>query len=123
MKKLLLILAIPIVLIVVAIAALVMFVNPNQFKPMITEQVQAQTGLELEISGDISWQFFPSLGFELGQTNLKNPQGFKNPNLFSVSQVGVSVGVMPLLDKTLEIGSVTLDGAQVHLETLKRRNV
>ncbi|MFM2667795.1 AsmA family protein [Vibrio mediterranei] len=119
MKKLLLILAIPIVLIVVAIAALVMFVNPNQFKPMITEQVQAQTGLELEISGDISWQFFPSLGFELGQTNLKNPQGFKNPNLFSVSQVGVSVGVMPLLDKTLEIGSVTLDGAQVHLETLK----
>lgn len=77
MKKLLLILAIPIVLIVVAVAALVMFVNPNQFKPMIAEQVQAQTGLELEISGDINWQFFPSLGFELGQTNLKNPKGFK----------------------------------------------
>ncbi|MGR5528036.1 AsmA family protein, partial [Vibrio maritimus] len=65
------------------------------------------------------WQFFPSVGLELGQTSLKNPQGFQNPNLFSVSQVGVSVAVMPLLDKTLEIGSITLDGAQVHLETLK----
>lgn len=119
MKKLLLILAIPVLVIVIGIAALVMLVNPNQFKPMIAEQVQNQTGLELEISGDIGWQFFPSLGFELGQTTLKNPEGFKNPNLFSVSQVGVSVAVMPLFDKTLEIGSVTLDGAQVYLETLK----
>ncbi|MGR5347622.1 AsmA family protein [Vibrio mediterranei] len=119
MKKLLLILAIPVLVIVIGIAALVMLVNPNQFKPMIAEQVQNQTGLELEISGDIGWQFFPSLGFELGQTTLKNPEGFKNPNLFSVSQVGVSVAVMPLLDKTLEIGSVTLDGAQVYLETRK----
>ncbi|USD61223.1 AsmA family protein [Vibrio sp. SCSIO 43140] len=119
MKKLLLILAIPLLVIVLGVAALVMFVNPNQFKPMLAEQVKNQTGLDLEISGDISWQFFPSVGLELGQTSLKNPQGFQNPNLFSVSQVGVSVAVMPLLDKTLEIGSITLDGAQVHLETLK----
>ncbi|GAL34572.1 A/G-specific adenine glycosylase [Vibrio maritimus] len=119
MKKLLLILAIPVLVIVLGVAALVMFVNPNQFKPMLAEQVKNQTGLELEISGDISWQFFPSVGLELGQTSLKNPQGFQNPNLFSVSQVGVSVAVMPLLDKTLEIGSITLDGAQVYLETLK----
>ncbi|MCL9774572.1 AsmA family protein [Vibrio methylphosphonaticus] len=118
MKKLLLILAIPILVIVIGITALVVFVNPNQFKPMITEQVQTQTGLELEINGDISWQFFPSLGFELGETKLKNPQGFNNPNLFSVTQVGVSIAVMPLLDKTLEVGSITLDGAQVYLETL-----
>ncbi|GMQ45871.1 AsmA family protein [Vibrio sp. 10N] len=119
MKKFLLILAIPVFVIVLGIAALVMLVNPNQFKPMLAEQVKTQTGLELEISGDISWQFFPSVGLELGQTSLKNPQGFQNPNLFSVSQVGVSVAVMPLLDKTLEIGSITLDGAQVYLETLK----
>ncbi len=119
MKKLLLILAIPVLVIVLGVAALVMFVNPNQFKPMLAEQVKNQTGLELEISGDISWQFFPSVGLELGQTSLKNPQGFQNPNLFSVNQVGVSVAVMPLLDKTLEIGSITLDGAQVYLETLK----
>ncbi|MFA0441668.1 cell envelope biogenesis protein AsmA [Vibrio sp. 10N.286.49.C2] len=118
MKKLLLVIAIPIVVVLLGIVGLTIFVNPNQFKPMITEQVQAQTGLNLEINGDISWQFFPSVGFELGETNLKNPQGFNNPNLFSVQQVGVSIAVMPLLDKTLEIGSINLDGAQVYLETL-----
>ncbi|MGR5320104.1 AsmA family protein [Vibrio sp. DNB22_19_1] len=119
MKKLLLVIAIPVVVILAAVLALTVFVNPNQFKPLIVEQVQKQTGLELVIEGDISWQFFPSIGFELGRTELRNPQGFSQPNLFKVDTVGVDVSVMPLLSKQLEIGNVTLDGAEVYLETLK----
>lgn len=119
MKKLLLIIAIPIVAILAVILGLVIFVNPNQFKPLIVEQAQKQTGLELVIEGDISWQFFPSIGFELGRTELRNPQGFSQPNLFKVETVGVDVSVTPLLSKKLEIGNVTLDGAEFYLETLK----
>ncbi|MGR5353211.1 AsmA family protein [Vibrio sp. DNB22_19_2] len=119
MKKLLLVIAIPVVVILAAVLALTVFVNPNQFKPLIVEQVQKQTGLELVIEGDISWQFFPSIGFELGRTELRNPQGFSQPNLFKVDTVGADVSVMPLLSKQLEIGNVTLDGAEFYLETLK----
>ncbi|MGR5459221.1 AsmA family protein [Vibrio alfacsensis] len=119
MKKLLLVIAMPVVVILAAVLALTVFVNPNQFKPLIVEQVQKQTGLELVIEGDISWQFFPSIGFELGRTELRNPQGFSQPNLFKVDTVGVDVSVMPLLSKQLEIGNVTLDGAEFYLETLK----
>lgn len=119
MKKLLLIIAIPIVAILAVILGLVIFVNPNQFKPLIVEQAQKQTGLELVIDGDISWQFFPSIGFELGRTELRNPQGFGQPNLFKVETVGVDVSVTPLFSKQLEIGNVTLDGAEFYLETLK----
>ncbi|CAH0525392.1 AsmA family protein [Vibrio hippocampi] len=119
MKKLLLIVAIPVLVIVLGIVGLVTLVNPNQFKPMIIEQVKNQTGLDLEVKGDIGWQFFPSVGLELGRTELKNPQGFSKPNLFAVDQVSVSVSVVPLLSQQLDIGSVTLDGAQVYLETLK----
>ncbi|WP_017189377.1 AsmA family protein [Vibrio harveyi] len=119
MKKLLLIIAVPIVAILAVILGLVIFVNPNQFKPLIVEQAQKQTGLELVIEGDISWQFFPSIGFELGRTELRNPQGFSQPNLFKVETVGVDVSVTPLLSKQLEIGNVTLDGAEFYLETLK----
>jgi AsmA protein len=119
MKKLLLILAIPIVVILVAILALTIFVNPNQFKPLIVEQAQKQTGLELGIEGDISWQFFPSIGFELGHTELRNPQGFSKPNLFKVDTVGVDISVMPLFSQQLEIGNVTLDGAEFYIETKK----
>ncbi|NVC94002.1 AsmA family protein [Vibrio natriegens] len=117
MKKLLLIIAIPVVLVVGAILALTIFVNPNQFKPLIVEQAQKQTGLELVIEGDLSWQFFPSIGLELGRTELRNPQGFSQPNLFKVDSVSVDVSVTPLFSKQLEIGNVTLDGAEFYLET------
>ncbi|MBR9875438.1 MAG: AsmA family protein, partial [Vibrionaceae bacterium] len=117
MKKLLLIIAIPVVLVVGAILALTIFVNPNQFKPLIVEQAQKQTGLELVIEGDLSWQFFPSIGLELGRTELRNPQGFSQPNLFKVDAVSVEVSVTPLFSKQLEIGNVTLDGAEFYLET------
>ena len=72
MKKLFLFIAIPLVIIIGALLALVLLVNPNQFKPLIVDQAQKQTGLELVIEGDISWQFFPSIGFELGKTELRN---------------------------------------------------
>ncbi|WP_194438759.1 AsmA family protein [Vibrio fluminensis] len=119
MKKIALVLAIPIVAIIAAILALVLLVNPNQFKPLIVEQAKQQTGLDLVIEGDIDWQFFPSVGFTLGKTELKNPQGFSQPNLFKVEQVGIDVSVMPLFSQQLEIGNVTLDGAEFYLETRK----
>ncbi|MCG9684168.1 AsmA family protein [Vibrio sp. Isolate23] len=125
MKKLFLFIAIPLVIIIGALLALVLLVNPNQFKPLIVEQAQKQTGLELVIEGDISWQFFPSIGFELGKTELRNPQGFSQPNLFKVETVGIDVSVMPLFSQQLEIGNITLDGAEFYLETLKdgRKNI
>ena len=125
MKKLFLFIAIPIIVLLGAIVALVLFVNFNQFKPLIVEQTQKHTGLELVIEGDISWKFFPSLGFELGKTELRNPQGFSKPNLFKVDTVGIDVSVSPLLNQQLEIGNITLDGAEFYLETLKdgRKNI
>ncbi|EEX92910.1 AsmA protein [Vibrio orientalis CIP 102891 = ATCC 33934] len=119
MKKLFLFIAIPIVAILGAVIALVVLVNPNQFKPLIVEQAKTHTGLDLVIEGDISWQFFPSIGFELGQTELRNPQGFEQLNMFKVDTVGIDVSVMPLFSQQLEIGNITLDGAAFSLETLK----
>nr|WP_076587348.1 AsmA family protein [Vibrio ostreicida] len=125
MKKLFLFIAIPIVIIIGALLALVFLVNPNQFKPLIVEQAQKQTGLDLVIEGDIAWQFFPSVGFELGKTELRNPEGFSQSTMFKVESVGIDVSVMPLLSQRLEIGNITLDGAAFYLETLPdgRKNI
>ncbi|MBD1567398.1 AsmA family protein [Vibrio sp. SA48] len=119
MKKLFIFIAIIIGVLISAVLALVLLVNPNQFKPLIVEQTKKQTGLDLVIEGNIDWSFFPSIGFELGRTELRNPQGFTAANLFKVEQVGIDISVMPLLDKQLEIGNISLNGAEFHLETLK----
>lgn len=69
MKKLLLLVAVLLVVVLGAVAALVLFVNPNQFKPLIVEQTKKQTGLDLMIEGDIGWKFFLQLALKLAKPN------------------------------------------------------
>ncbi|GEM_PF-626209 len=119
MKKLLFIIGIPVLAAIVAITALLLFVDPNQFKPLIAEQTKKQTGLDLVIDGDISWRIFPTLGLSLGKTEVKNPQGFQSENLLKINAIGVDVAVVPLFSRELMVGNVLLDGAEIYLETLK----
>ncbi|MDW6003492.1 AsmA family protein [Vibrio mangrovi] len=119
MKKLFLVIVIICVVIAGGIATLVTLVDPNQFKPMIVEQTKKATGMDAVIGGDIRWQFFPSIGFQIGEVSLKNPAGFKRQDFLHVSHLSVDVAVMPLLDKELHIGSINLDGADIQIETLR----
>ncbi|MFQ2778158.1 AsmA family protein [Aeromonas caviae] len=102
---------------VVAIAALVSLIDPNQFKPQLAEQVRKSTGRELVIQGDIGWRFWPSLGLSLEQVALRNPAGFAEPDLVRFEQGEASVGLLPLLSHRLEIGKVTLSGAHLFIQT------
>lgn len=119
MKKVLIFFSVLIAAILIAIAALVMFVNPNQFKPLIIEQAKAQTGFDLVIDGDISWSFFPHLGFEIGKTQVLNPaKGFKQAQVVKIDQAALDISVLPLFDKELNIGNVTLTGADIFIQKL-----
>ncbi|KLV40634.1 hypothetical protein SH16_02782 [Aeromonas caviae] len=102
---------------VVAIAALVSLIDPNQFKPQLAEQVRKSTGRELVIQGDIGWRFWPSLGLSLEQVALRNPAGFAEPDLVRFTRGEASVGLLPLLSHKLEIGKVTLSGAHLFIQT------
>lgn len=120
MKKVLLFLSAPIAAVLIAILALVVFVNPNQFKPLIIEQAKAQTGFDLTIDGDISWSFFPHLGFSIGKTQVLNPAtGFKQAQVVKFDEAALDISVLPLLEKRLNIGNVTLNGADIFIQKLK----
>ena len=62
-------------------AALVTLIDPNDFKPLLIEQVKKSTGRDLVVSGPIAWTFWPSLGLSLEQVALRNPNGFVEPDL------------------------------------------
>lgn len=89
MKKLLYAILAIVLVIVVGVGALLALVDPNQFKPLITEQVKKATGRDLVINGEIGWRFFPSIGFTLGETEFRNPAGFAEPNL---NRLGSEIG-------------------------------
>ncbi|HAU4909098.1 TPA: AsmA family protein, partial [Aeromonas hydrophila] len=102
---------------VVAIAALVSLIDPNQFKPQLVEQVRKSTGRELVMEGAIGWRFWPSLGLSLEQVALRNPAGFAEPDLVRFTRGEASVGLLPLLSHRLEIGKVILSGAHLFIQT------
>ncbi|OEE70183.1 AsmA protein [Enterovibrio norvegicus FF-33] len=118
MKKLLYILFGLVLLVVIAIGVLVAVINPNDFKPLIADEVKKATGRELVIDGDMSWRFWPSLGLSVEKLAFKNPQGFAEPDMLKLDRAEMSVAVMPLMSDTLDIGVVTLYGAHVFIQTL-----
>ncbi|OOE55812.1 hypothetical protein BZG12_02740 [Salinivibrio kushneri] len=118
MKKIALTLVVLVVVVIGGIAAVLATINPNQFKPLLVEQVKKQTGYDMVIGGDIAWQFWPSLGFSVEDVAIKNRPGFDEPDLMRLSQARLSVDVLPLMSQTLQVGEITLQDPHVFIQTL-----
>lgn len=98
-------------LVAVLIAALLLFVDPNNYKPQITSVAKDKTDMELALNDKLEWKLWPSIGVKLGHASLTDPQS--KEQLFAVNQAAVSVQLMPLFSKKIAIDAVDLDGAQV----------
>ncbi len=118
MKKILSIIVGFLVLILLATAGVVFMINPNDFKPLLTEEVKKATGQDLIIEGDIRWEFWPNIGLSVEKLRFKNEDGFAEPDLLKIERVQMSVAVLPLLSEELDIGVVYLEGAHVFIQTL-----
>ena len=102
-------------LVVIALLAVWLLVNPNDFKPRIGAAVKNATGRELNLAGDIKLSVFPWIALELGPASLGNPPGFGEAPFVSFKHASVRAKLMPLLSKRLEIGRVELDGLDLKL--------
>lgn len=102
-------------LLVVAVVAVSLFFDPNDYKDEIRDMVREQTGRELDIQGDISWSFFPWIGVEAGPATLSNAQGFEPPHFARIERAGVKVRLIPLIRRQVEVDTIILNGAHVNL--------
>ena len=102
--------------VVIAAIAFVMFFDPNDFRDTLSAQVEAATGRELAIEGDLSVSFFPWLAVEVGRTTLGNAAGFGDDPFVSFDSARLSVKVMPLLTRQeVAVGTAALDGFEANL--------
>lgn len=101
---------------IVAIIALWLIVNPNDYKGRIETAVRASTGRDLSLSGNIHLEIFPSIALELGPASLGNPPGFSSAQPFaSLQRVSLRVRVLPLLHHQLDVGRIEIDGLDLRL--------
>jgi AsmA protein len=91
------------------------YLNPNDYKPQISEHVERATGRKLTINGNIYWSFFPWLGVVVKDAQLSNASGFSEKPFAKIQEVSVEIKLLPLLRKQVEIGSLTFKGLELQL--------
>lgn len=104
-----------VVLMVVAAVVLPMTVDPNNYKDEISAAVLEDTGRELTIGGEIKWTVFPSIGLGLSEVTLGNRSGFGDEPMLDIGDAGVSVKLIPLFSKKVELGVVKLTDVTINL--------
>lgn len=112
---LLTLLALVVVLVLAAAIIIPLVVDPNDFKGQLSTVVHDKTGRNLDIQGDLDLSVFPWLGVEVGRVSLSNPDGFGGKEFAGAERMDVRVKLVPLLQKRIEMRTVSLHGLNVNL--------
>lgn len=113
MRRVLTTLMILLVVLVAGLSALVLLVNPNDFRSYMVRQVEARSGYELKLDGSLRWHVWPQLSILSGRMSLTAP-GASVP-LVSADNMRLDVALMPLLSHQLQVEQVMLKGAVIQL--------
>lgn len=113
MRRLLTTLIILLVVLVAGMSALVLLVNPNDFRAYMVKQVERKSGYHLQLDGDLRWHVWPQLSIIVGRTALTAP-GAAAP-VVSAENMRLDVKLWPLLSHQLDVKQVMLKGAVIRL--------
>lgn len=103
-------------LLVVGMCAILLFVDPNDFKDEIATAVKDKTGRVLALEGELKLSVFPWLALEAGPAQLGNGAGFGPGPFLTVERADVGVRLAPLLRGRMEVRRLELEGLRVYLE-------
>lgn len=99
-------------LIAAAVAYVVFVIDPYDYKAQI-QTAASEQGIDLNISGDLSWQILPSLAIRIGETSISSStQAIPDTRFNSAS---LSLEWLPLLKQQIKVSAITIDGADIHI--------
>ena len=105
-----------VVAIIVAGAAVVMSIDPNEYRARLSSEVKAATGRDLIIKGDLR------VGISLVPTIVANDVSFSNaswgsrPDMASIKKLEAALEIIPLLSGNVRISRVVLVEPDILLE-------
>lgn len=113
MRRFLTTLMILLVVLVAGFSALVLLVNPNDFRAYMVKQVAVRSGYQLQLDGPLRWHVWPQLSILSGRVML-TAEGASNP-LVRADNMRLDVALWPLLSHQLSVKQVMLKGAVIQL--------
>jgi len=102
-------------LVVIGIVAILLIVDPNDYRDDIAKLVQEKTGRPLEIRGKLDLKIFPWLALNIHDVTLGNPPAYGKEPFLTVQTASVGVKLMPLLKKQVQVSRVAVEGLSVTL--------
>ncbi|ADU69898.1 outer membrane assembly protein AsmA [Pantoea sp. At-9b] len=113
MRRLITTLAILLVVVVAGMTALVLLVNPNDFRTYMVQQVEQRSGYRLQVNGDLRWHVWPQLSILAGRMSLTAP-GASQP-VITAENMRLDVNLWPLLSHQLSVSQVMLKNAIIRV--------
>src|SRR5215472_8020914 len=114
MRKLAIIAVAVIAVIVIAVGIFIATFNPNAYRGTIQSRLQQQLGRQVRL-GDRSLGLFP-LRFRVKNLAIADDPRFNDPKPFlQANELDVSVKLLPLLSKNVEVDSLTFDRPSAEL--------
>jgi len=101
-------------IIVAAGFALTHFFDPNDYKDEIRQIARDKAHIELTLNGDIGWSLFPWLGLELHEASVATLIKPDEPYA-DLQMLGLSVRVLPLLRREVQMSDVRVEGLNLRL--------
>ena len=104
-----------VLLVVIILAAIAVFVDPNDYKQDIVALVKQNTGRDIVLQEPINLSLFPWLGIETGGVTLGNAPGFGETPFARIERLALKLKLVPLLSQNIEVDTLSLQGLQVNL--------
>ncbi|HEX6997565.1 MAG TPA: AsmA family protein [Gammaproteobacteria bacterium] len=104
-----------VVLVVAALVAVGLLVDPNDYKDQITAAVARATGRELTLTGDLDLELFPTVRIAVGEASLSNAPGFGDQPFARIASAELAVAILPLLSRRIEVDEARLSGLELNL--------
>jgi AsmA protein len=113
MRRILTTLMILLAVVVAGLTALVLLVNPNDFRAYMVHKVAERSGYQLKLDGPLRWHVWPQLSILSGRMTLTAP-GADEP-VVRADNMRLDVALLPLISHQLQVKQVMLKGAVVQL--------
>lgn len=100
-------------LLLALVVFLLVWIDPNDYRDDITTLVKDKSGLVLKIDGNIGWSFYPAIGFSVENVSLAASE--ETPAIISVGKTMVSVELLPLFSRQINVRTLFVDKAVANL--------
>lgn len=114
-QKLFFIILLVLIIGVFALSLFALSFDSNHYKAELSQLISKQTGRDVNIAGELTLAVFPNISIKAGHTSISNAAGFADKPFAQIGSADISVKFLPLLQKKLNINSVTLYGLDLNL--------